>query len=41
MKAYENLQFENDVYIKLKEAEKAYKANGKTYTPEQVLKELK
>ena len=37
----ENLQFESEVYFKLKEAEKAYTLNGKTFSPKEVLKSIK
>ena len=41
MEAYENLQFESEVYFKLKEAEKAYTLKGKTFSPKEVMKSIK
>ncbi len=41
MEAYENLQFESEVYFKLKEAEKAAKIGEKTYSAKEVLKSIK
>ena len=41
MEAYENLQFESEVYFKLKEAEKCAEFGGKTYSPKEVLKSIK
>ena len=41
MEAYENLQFESDVYFKLKEAEKEAEINSTRYSAKDVLKALK
>lgn len=41
MEAYENLQFESEVYYKLKEAEKYAAHSGKTYSSKEVLNGLK
>lgn len=41
MEAYENLQFESDVYFKLKEAEKEAEINSMRYSARDVLKALK
>lgn len=41
MEAYENLQFQSEVYLKLKEAELSAQAKGKTYSQNEVFKELK
>jgi len=41
MEAYENMQFQSEVYLKLKEAEMYAKTIGKTYSSKEVLKELK
>lgn len=41
MEAYENLQFESEVYYKLKEAEKTAKLGGKTFSAKEVLKDIK
>lgn len=41
MEAYENLQFESEVYCKLKEAEKEAEINSTRYSAKDVLKALK
>ena len=41
MEAYENLQFESEVYYKLKESEKYAAHSGKTYSSKEVLNGLK
>lgn len=41
MEAYENLQFESEVYFKLKEAEKEAEINSMRYSARDVLKALK
>ena len=41
MEAYENLQFESEIYIKLKEAEKEAKLTDKRFSAKEVLNELK
>lgn len=41
MEAYENLQFESEVYFKLKEAEKEAEINSMRYSVKDVLKALK
>lgn len=41
MEAYENLQFESEVYFKLKEAEKEAEINSMRYSVRDVLKALK
>ena len=41
MDAYENLQFESEIYVKLKEAEKEAKLSGKRFSAKEVLNELK
>ncbi len=41
MEAYENLQFESEVYFKLKEAEKEAEINSTRYSAKEVLKALK
>lgn len=41
MEAYENLQFESEVYFKLKEAEKESEINSTRYSAKDVLKALK
>ncbi len=41
MEAYENLQFESEVYFKLKEAEKEAESNNKRYSSKEVLKHLR
>ena len=41
MEAYENLQFESEVYFKLKEAEKEAEINSARYSAKDVLKALK
>lgn len=41
MEAYENLQFESEVYFKLKEAEKEAEINSTRYSAKDVLKTLK
>lgn len=41
MDAYENLQFESEIYLKLKEAEKQAKLTDKRFSSKEVLNELK
>ena len=41
MDAYENLQFESEIYFKLKEAEKEAKMTEKRFSAKEVLSELK
>ena len=41
MEAFENLQFESEVYFKLKEAERLDAKNKKRYSTEEVLKSVK
>lgn len=41
MEAYENLQFESEVYFKLKEAEHEAETNNTRYSSKDVLKTLK
>lgn len=41
MEAYENLQFESEVYFKLKEAERVAELGGKTFSSKEVLKNIK
>ena len=41
MEAYENMQFDSEVYFKLKEAEKYADEAGETYSSKQVLKRLR
>ena len=41
MEAYENLQFESEVYLKLKEAEREAEINSTRYSSKDVLKALK
>lgn len=41
MEAYENLQFESEVYFKLKEAEREAETNNTRYSSREVLKALK
>lgn len=41
MEAYESLQFESEVYFKLKEAEKEAEINSTRYSAKEVLKALK
>ena len=41
MDAYENLQFESEIYFKLKEAEKEAKLTDKRFSAKEVLSELK
>ena len=41
MDAFENLQFESEVYFKLKEAEKQEALSSKRYSSKEVLDELK
>ena len=41
MEAYENLQFESEVYCKLKEAEREAEINSTRYSSKDVLKALK
>ncbi|MBE6742081.1 MAG: type II toxin-antitoxin system Phd/YefM family antitoxin [Ruminococcaceae bacterium] len=41
MEAYENLQFDSEIYLKLKEAEKQAKLSDKRFSAKEVLNELK
>lgn len=41
MEAYENLQFESEVYLKLKDAEREAEINSTRYSSKDVLKALK
>ncbi len=41
MEAYEEMQFQSEVYFKLKEAERAAENGGKTFSSKEVLKDLK
>ena len=41
MEAYRNLQFESEVYFKLREAEREAEMNEKRYSSKEVLKALK
>ncbi|MCQ2406685.1 MAG: type II toxin-antitoxin system Phd/YefM family antitoxin [Oscillospiraceae bacterium] len=41
MEAYENLQFESEVYFKLKEAEREAASSDKRYSSKDVLKAMK
>lgn len=41
MEAYENMQFESEVYFKLKEAEMQAEINSTRYSAKEVLKALK
>lgn len=41
MEAYENMQFESDVYFKLREAEQEAEKNSVRYSSKDVLKALK
>lgn len=41
MEAYENLQFESEVYVKLAEAEKEAELTGKRFSSKDVLKAMK
>lgn len=41
MEAYENLQFESEVYCKLQEAEKEAQINDVRYSPKDVLRSLR
>ncbi|MDE6658634.1 MAG: type II toxin-antitoxin system Phd/YefM family antitoxin [Eubacterium sp.] len=41
IEAYENLQFESEVYLKLQEAEKEAKLTEKRFSSKEVLAELK
>lgn len=41
MEAYENMQFESEIYYKLKEAEKEAKLSSKRFSAKEVLSELK
>lgn len=41
MEAYENLQLESEIYVKLKEAEKEAKLTDKRFSAKDVLSELK
>ena len=40
MEAFENFQFESEVYLKLKEAEKVAESSKKRYSSKEVLKEI-
>ena len=39
--AYENLQFDSEVYVKLKEAEREAEITNKRYSSKEVLKAMK
>ena len=41
IEAYENLQFESEVYLKLQEAEKESKLTDKRFSSKEILAELK
>lgn len=41
MEAYENLQFESEVYFKLQEAEKEAEQNNERFSPRDVLNSIK
>lgn len=41
MEAYENLQFESEVYFKLQEAEREAEATDKRYSSKEVLKAMR
>ena len=41
MEAYENLQFDSEVYVKLREAEREAELTDKRYSPKEVLKAMK
>ena len=41
MEAFENMQFESEIYFKLKEAEKEAKLTEKRFSAKEVLSELK
>ena len=41
IEAYENLQFESEVYLKLQEAEKEAKLTDKRFSSKEILAELK
>ena len=41
MEAFENLQFESEVYLKLREAERETERTNKRYSSKEVLKALK
>ena len=41
MEAFENMQFESEIYFKLKEAEKEAKLTDKRFSAKEVLSELK
>ncbi len=41
MEAYENLQLESEIYIKLREAEKEAKLTDKRFSAKEVINELK
>ena len=41
MDAYENMQFESEIYFKMKEAEKEAKLTDKRFSAKEVLNELK
>ncbi len=41
MEAYENLQFDSEVYVKLREAEREAELTNKRYSSKEVLKAMK
>ena len=41
MEAYENLQFDSEVYVKLKEAEREAEITNKRYSSKEILKSMK
>lgn len=41
VEAYENMQFQNEIYFKLKEAEMENKRSDKKYSPDEVFGDLK
>ena len=41
VEAYENMQFQNEIYFKLKEAERENKRSGKKYSSDEVFGALK
>ena len=41
METFENLQFESEVYFKLKEAEQEAELTGQRYSPKDVLKAMR
>ena len=41
MEAYENLQFDSEVYVKLKEAEREAEITNKRYSSKEILKAMK